>query len=483
MLKGQMDIDIEFSAGTIIFIAILLLLLTLAVAPLIAFSINTATSSDELRSMEYANLAAGRLAAFAGTGTETEYLKMSSMSAKGPQSLGLSDNFMKLSTIPSGGTWVFDGKKGRVEHTVYLTMKSPIMPVLDKKQTILESGRDYVIHAYRLDEHNMAVDIYSSYTCSDTAAVNGNYRPVACSSLSVLQNQLMGADDIKKQIVTPVFNGEDDILAWIEPEAGISAKEILPESGLKRIVTETFSGSWECDSTRGKKVCIRFAGDFAVPLKLDIDMETRAEYTSGLDYGGGSFGGSGSGSEWSDAAGIEVTPADRTPADVLSAIHHANTIGLIINRRCSCGTSCSDYASWIVEYSKEYGIPDPLLPLSIMMQESSCTQEPSQGSLCNAYGYCGLMQISKSVSGYDDPETNIREGIKLLREKYDTYKNGHSAEGCFRTLQYSGWKAAVRGYVGWGCPDTDNDNVKREHDNYVEMVMLRYGELRKALSG
>ena len=93
------------------------------------------------------------------------------------------------------------------------------------------------------------------------------------------------------------------------------------------------------------------------------------------------------------------------------------------------------------------------------------------------------MQISKSVSGYDDPETNIREGIKLLKAKYDAYKDGQKVQGCFRTLQYSGWKAAVRGYVGWGCPDTDDYNVKREHDNYVEMVMLRYGGLRKALSG
>lgn len=403
MLKGQMDIDIEFTAGTLIFIAIILLVLTLAIAPLISLSVTSASSTDEAKSIEYANLAASRLAAVAGTGTETEYSKMSSMSSLGPQSLGLADNYMKLNTIPEGGKWVFKGKKGTLEREAYMTMKTPIIPVTDKDTRVLVRGREYVIHAYGLNDNNMAVDIYSYYSCAGNNALKGNFRPLSCSSLETLRKAEMSADDIKTQVVMPVFNSmqKTEIIAWIVASADVNADDMLPEK-------RALSDNWECNDTRGKKVCIRLAGDYSVPVSINIDMERNAEYTSGLAYGNGLYGGSGIGGEWGDVSGISVVQAVRKPADILDAIHSANKAGGIINRQCSCGTSCNNYADWIVKYSTQYGIPDPLLSLSVMMQESSCSQTPSEGSVCNDYGYCGLMQIPKNIKGYDDPETNIR---------------------------------------------------------------------------
>jgi len=152
--------------------------------------------------------------------------------------------------------------------------------------------------------------------------------------------------------------------------------------------------------------------------------------------------------------------------------------------RCNCGTDCEDYAEWIVQYSGVSNIPDELLLLAIMSQESFCT------SILSPDGNdVGLMQINLGNCGYyglptnkntcknnllEDEELNIRVGAQHLRLKYSAYKDGLTFN-CPPIIEtYSGWEAALRGYNGWGCTGDDN---------YVENVKSKYFELLRLYGG
>ena len=84
-----------------------------------------------------------------------------------------------------------------------------------------------------------------------------------------------------------------------------------------------------------------------------------------------------------------------------------------------------------------------------MAVEGSCTAIGERLS-------CGIMQINIKAYGptpfgctsFADTNCNIKAGITILISKYNSYKNGQ-ANSC--GYSYTGWKAALRGYNGWGC--------------------------------
>ncbi|MFH1445722.1 MAG: hypothetical protein ABIF08_04580 [Nanoarchaeota archaeon] len=180
-----------------------------------------------------------------------------------------------------------------------------------------------------------------------------------------------------------------------------------------------------------------------------------------------------------------------TEQSLLAAMEHAKTTS-ILGRNCLCGDNCADYAKWIVQYSEEIGLntlgenpPGPLLALSMIMQESSCKEFS-----CNPWGYGGLMQIDCKPPGeipnWQNPETNIKEGLLHLKGKYDQFKDGKQFTGACKNdpryiepvdKWYYGWQAAVRGYIGWGC----NEDLPQQN-LYAEEVYQRYDELASYIS-
>lgn len=153
---------------------------------------------------------------------------------------------------------------------------------------------------------------------------------------------------------------------------------------------------------------------------------------------------------------------------VLTAMQYAKENSLA-GRKCLCGDKCEEYATHLVKYSREYGIPDPVLSLSLMMQESSCQNHP-----CNSAGHCGLIQIPSSIENWQDPETNIKTGLSILRNKYEASKDGRVFQGCSkRNIKYTGWEAALRGYNGWGC----KKNYPAQ-DWFVDQIIERYSLLK-----
>ena len=115
----------------------------------------------------------------------------------------------------------------------------------------------------------------------------------------------------------------------------------------------------------------------------------------------------------------------RSLDEMKKAIEYAK-LNSVVNRNCLCGGNCEDYAQYLIDASTENGIPDPLLALSLMMQESSCQQE----KVCPSTQYGGLMQVCCVVGGcgknkdtpyvenWNDEKTNIFAGAKELKSKY-----------------------------------------------------------------
>jgi hypothetical protein len=185
------------------------------------------------------------------------------------------------------------------------------------------------------------------------------------------------------------------------------------------------------------------------------------------------------GNEVEDRKTIEYDFKERTESEILEIINYAKD-NTVVNRKCECGNNCNSYSNLIYEASKKYDIPDPILLLSVMMQESDCIFDKENKDSV------GLMQISSweicknelnlmsrdDVEGKENIANNINCGAIILKEKYDIYKKGKVFQGCSeKNVKYYEWEAALRGYVGWGCQEG--------HDDYVGSVMERYNLLIK----
>lgn len=164
---------------------------------------------------------------------------------------------------------------------------------------------------------------------------------------------------------------------------------------------------------------------------------------------------------------------EKSKRNVLLAMNYAKE-NTVHDRKCFCGDRCEEYAGWIVKYSMKYEIVDPLLSLSLMMQESSCKRTADNGIAC------GLMQIRYDDKSQEykskcfDPEENIKEGMKILKGKYDRFPEGRKFECDGRSEIYEGWYAAIRGYNGWGCTKEMEEGKDEGQLWFVEKVFKKY---------
>jgi hypothetical protein len=167
--------------------------------------------------------------------------------------------------------------------------------------------------------------------------------------------------------------------------------------------------------------------------------------------------------------------------DLMNSLSSSNTN--IVDRKCVCAGNCDYYASLIASAAKTYNIPDELLLLAIMIQESSCNPNVEESSS----GDVGLMQINviNCVDAYGLPENNedqcvailstnerknIDVGAHILKDKYNAFNKGKTYTCNGLSHSYTGWEAALRGYNGWGGK---NCGVP----TYVEDVKYKYFEL------
>lgn len=198
-----------------------------------------------------------------------------------------------------------------------------------------------------------------------------------------------------------------------------------------------------------------------------------------------------------DRREVDYNFKSRTEKEVIQLMDEIKNKN-VAGRTCSCGSDCSSYARFIAAASVKYNIPDPLLLLSIMMQESRCDKtsvssssvglmqinlihcgnpvvSPYGGKIARNYGLPGDEAECKNLL-LTNHEKNIFVGAQILGEMYSANRDGKQfTDACKeenKQIVYYNWEAAVRGYNGWGC----NKNFP-EQDNFVEEVMARYKEL------
>ena len=179
--------------------------------------------------------------------------------------------------------------------------------------------------------------------------------------------------------------------------------------------------------------------------------------------------------------------------------------------------SCSKYATIILKNSEGTSIKNPFFISVVIFQESACKEKAiNQDSigLMQVYagkdGWCGKYGLSTNIEQCKtqllEPEINIRVGSKILEQKYNEimkwgenqkFAIGCGGKGCCMdesgnkkacdykkekgviyyefdgcenlNKYYTGWSAALRFYVGWGC--------NKGHDDYVEKVLEKYNDL------
>ncbi len=159
----------------------------------------------------------------------------------------------------------------------------------------------------------------------------------------------------------------------------------------------------------------------------------------------------------------------------------------------SVNSRCINYKDLFFKVSEKTGVPFSIL-VALSNQESGCNVNAVSNR--GAHGitqvmpnvWCGKYGLVKNENDcknqlLNNPELSIEVGARILLEKYNEYKFGVKASStylkgsssfkklvdeCIKTYPkyagYTEWRAALRGYNGWGCgsgSDTD----------YVEKVM------------
>ena len=178
--------------------------------------------------------------------------------------------------------------------------------------------------------------------------------------------------------------------------------------------------------------------------------------------------------------------------------------------RCNCGSDnqCEDLSYLIDKYAKQFKL-DPILVLSLIVQESGCDQ--SVVSPKKAYGLTQITEVAfeEHCMGMPNPNSlnsfnqvkeegnegnNIWCGIRILLDKYYEFRKGVSESWSYENLddfkeivdqcvkkhplygEYKSWKAGYRGYNGWGCEGSGADIYYADKVNSIhEMLKDKVG--------
>lgn len=162
--------------------------------------------------------------------------------------------------------------------------------------------------------------------------------------------------------------------------------------------------------------------------------------------------------------------------------------GNFANKKCYCDVSiggsqnrCEDYSQWIIKYSAKYNV-DPVLILSLMMQESNCRMNALSGvgaaGLMQIYSFSLCSEIGTEQEIKNNFEKNIECGIKILNDYHVQYgSQSRLFEPNGKT--YTNWEAALRYYNGWAAGDTNA--FVEEVSSINKMLRERANELGIAL--
>ena len=214
----------------------------------------------------------------------------------------------------------------------------------------------------------------------------------------------------------------------------------------------------EADQTKNPIVGLRSAGGF------DFTCSTESLAGTGTSAGGGSGGGSGGGGGGGGAACEDITTAK-------ARLSGGGTVCDGTGSCPSCNTAAFD--GFITSYGNAAGI-SPGLIRGLIARESSCNPSSVKNE-ANGTQSCGLMQVNTGSSSHScaqlqDPETGIKEGVRILATAFNSARSLSGSYGSTVTVNElaaaihnagagqsarsadcdaaSGWPTIPK----WGCP-------------------------------
>lgn len=271
MLKGQLDVDIEFMGGAIIFVILSLIMFVEILAPLLVVDYTMVTSKDDIRALVTANLAKSRFEEKLGDGNGNMVQdNLDKQVAKGLEGLDATSDLVIVEGIDKEVAWAFGSGEGERMHDIYSTVTSSHAPVDSESQVVMENGKEYMVHAYLIGDpgKNMAFDIYQDYLCGSGGSgpeESGEYRLVSCDEISDLELVEGDIESYLRGMIVEARTGSR--VARVKPGSDVTAAD-LETAGI------AFGSLQACSDTGGTSMgtylCTRHVGDFVIPVKVSV---------------------------------------------------------------------------------------------------------------------------------------------------------------------------------------------------------------------
>lgn len=270
MLKGQLDVDIEFMGGAIVYVILSLIMFTEILAPLLVVDYTMSTSKDDIRALVAANLAKSRMEEKLGDGNGNMVQHdLDTQLAKGLEGMDTTSDLVIVEGVDREVAWSFGSGEGEGMQEIYSTVTSTHAPVVSESQIVMESGNEYVVHAYAFGDtgNNIAIDIYQDYLCGSFGSGPGTaeeYRLVSCDEISDLQ---LVEGDVESYLRGIIVNARTESgLARVKPGYDVTVAD-LETAGME------FGSLEACSDMSGSMdtyICPREVGDFVFPVKVSV---------------------------------------------------------------------------------------------------------------------------------------------------------------------------------------------------------------------
>jgi hypothetical protein len=263
MLKGQLDIDIEFMGGTIIFVALGCLLYLMIIAPLMAVQYATSEAGSNVGSMGYSNYVKRSLLDARGDGGMVSRAGLSLAASSGQHPAGAGAGYVAVTDMLGLAEWVFDGEKDKTSsHETFAVMSTDVLPVPVGSFAVMERGKDYVLHSYKA-AGTLMLDIHYDVICGNASRENpSTFTAPRCEDVKLLKAIALDAKGVSSSCAVPVKNDiKGNTLTLVTATSDMKASELVP-AGLDLLLA---SG---CVPGKDGGMCVRLVGRQALPLKI-----------------------------------------------------------------------------------------------------------------------------------------------------------------------------------------------------------------------
>ncbi|MFH0956924.1 MAG: hypothetical protein V1813_03605 [Candidatus Aenigmatarchaeota archaeon] len=261
--KGQLDIDIEFMGGTIIFVALGCLLYLMIIAPLLAVQYATSEAGSNVGSMEYSNYMKRSLLDARGDGSMMSRAGLSLAVSSGQHPAGAGAGYVAVTDMLGLAEWVFDGEKDKTSsHETFAVMSTDVFPAPEGSFSVMQKGKDYVVHAYKAGG-TLMLDIHYDVICGSVSREDPSaFTAPRCEDVKPLRAVALDAKGVSSSCVVPVKNGKQErTLTLVTASSDVEASDLVP-AGLDLLLAS------DCVPGKDGGMCVRLVGRQALPLRI-----------------------------------------------------------------------------------------------------------------------------------------------------------------------------------------------------------------------